>query len=219
MFFIYRIWHLSGKNIYIATPLTICVILLFVDEFAFFVKTCIFSVIEQVQAISWLLYAGFGLSVFVDTFIAGLLSYLLLKSRNGVKRTTSLIHSLTLYTINTGVLISIASLCILTTYATMPHNYIFLAFFIPLSKLFVNSFLATLNIRSKIREGASRKELGSFSLPKPPGSSDGSRSQRLSESMRCNAIKLKKGATKPSGDETSSIEVLVEAKGRPLEEV
>jgi len=221
----------SGKKSFLAISLIIAVMILFVDEFAFSVKALTVSALDQIQSISWMLYAGFSLSVIVDIIIAVLLSYfLLLKSRNGFKSTNSLIRTLTLYTINTGLLVSIVSVCVLTTYATMPHNFIFFAFFIPLSKLFVNSFLATLNARAslRLREGPSRREFGSISLSKLSGSSTSNGTGSTSGTIinlensdpHYSAPKIGDRQIQKEiylkGEGTSSIEI--DTKGMPLEE-
>ncbi|KLO12045.1 hypothetical protein SCHPADRAFT_439343 [Schizopora paradoxa] len=165
LFFLYRVWSLSGRNYFLAISLEI-------HPYHGAVRFEASS-LAQVKSFSWALYVGFSLSLFLDTTLAGLLSLFLFQSRTDFKRTRSLINTLALYTINTGFIVCIVSLCVLITYATMPNNYIFFAFFIPLSKLFVNSFLATLNVRSRLQDGSSRREYGSFSLTKLSGTSSG----------------------------------------------
>ncbi|KAI0927054.1 hypothetical protein AcV5_007693 [Taiwanofungus camphoratus] len=56
-----------------------------------------------------------------------------------------------LYAVNTGILTSAISLCTLILYDTMPENFIFMCFYFIVSKLYANSFLATLNTRKVLR--------------------------------------------------------------------
>jgi len=58
---------------------------------------------------------------------------------------------MTLYAINTGGLTSAFSATTLILYDIMPHNFIFMSTYFVLSKLYVNSFLATLNTRKVVR--------------------------------------------------------------------
>jgi len=55
------------------------------------------------------------------------------------------------YTVQTGLLTSVASLGCVIAYAISPNTYIFLAIYFPLSKLYINALLATLNARDTVR--------------------------------------------------------------------
>jgi len=56
-----------------------------------------------------------------------------------------------LYVINTGVLTSFCSLTALALYAKYPDNLIFLAVEFPMTKLYVNAFLAMFNARRHLQ--------------------------------------------------------------------
>ncbi|TFK40616.1 histone acetylation protein-domain-containing protein [Crucibulum laeve] len=104
----------------------------------------------------WVTSAGLGSAAAADIIIAGALCYYLLQSRTGFSRTDSLITTLTVYSLTTGLITSvIAFICVVTAFlqfATMPTNYIWLAFFWIMGKCYVNSALAALNSRSSLRE-------------------------------------------------------------------
>jgi len=98
-----------------------------------------------------LLYLAFGGGVVADAIIASALCILLAKSRTGFRQTDSLVNILMVYTVNTGLLTSIVAAISLILYTVTPHNYIFLALYFNMSKLYLNALLATLNARSNLR--------------------------------------------------------------------
>ncbi|KAJ8453509.1 hypothetical protein ONZ51_g13555 [Trametes cubensis] len=63
----------------------------------------------------------------------------------------SIVNTLTLYAINTGVITSAISLSTLVLYDLMPTNFVFMAFYFVLSKVYANSFFAALNTRRSVR--------------------------------------------------------------------
>ncbi|KZS91159.1 hypothetical protein SISNIDRAFT_414524, partial [Sistotremastrum niveocremeum HHB9708] len=105
----------------------------------------------QLSTISWLLYLGFAMAVTGDFYIACSLCILLYRSRSGLKSTNSLVNTLIGYSVNTGLITSVTSTVCLFTYVAMPTNFVFLATYFPLSKLYVNAMLATLNCRDYLR--------------------------------------------------------------------
>ncbi|KAH7915480.1 hypothetical protein BJ138DRAFT_1141853 [Hygrophoropsis aurantiaca] len=101
-----------------------------------------------------------GLGVVNDMFMAAALCYYLQGMRSSSSSADSLINSLTLYAINTGVLTSACSLTTLILYNFMPKNFVFMCFYFVLSKLYAISFLATLNTRQIIRGRGTDREQG-----------------------------------------------------------
>jgi len=104
-----------------------------------------------------------------DSILAGLLCMLLWRSRSGIRRTDSIISTLILYTITTGLLTSVVAIFTVIIMLTMKGTYADAGSFYVLSKLYFSSFLATLGRRDKIRtkmEGAN----GMVSLPLQTGS-------------------------------------------------
>jgi len=93
--------------------------------------------------------------------IACALCYYLLKSRTGFARTDNLIATLIVYSLTTGLITSILAFICVVTFAIMPTNYIWLAFFWILGKCYVNSLLAALNSRDSLRERAKPRD-GTF---------------------------------------------------------
>jgi len=161
-FFCRSIWHLSN-NRPLACIISVLVFLTFVDGMGLGIKGFAIHTFAEFAAISWLLYSGFAIALVCDFLIAGSLCYYLFTSRTGYKGTDSLINILSTYAINTGLVTSIFCALCFITYAAMPDNYIFLAFYFPLSKLYVNALLATLNARGRLRE---KSAASSFTLSK-----------------------------------------------------
>ncbi|KAK0489890.1 hypothetical protein EDD18DRAFT_1187348 [Armillaria luteobubalina] len=106
----------------------------------------------QLDTLSALLYLNFAAGTTSDLSVALALCYYLYTSRTGFQRTDSLINILMAYTVNTGLVVAVDAMLGIVTYAAMPHNLIFLGFYLLLSKLYLNSYLASLNARQGLRE-------------------------------------------------------------------
>ncbi|KAJ3865321.1 hypothetical protein EV359DRAFT_80590 [Lentinula novae-zelandiae] len=116
-----------------------------------------------VITVSWLIESGNGLSITVnvlaavaDTYIAGLLTLLLHTSRTGFQRSDSIINKLIIFSINTGALTSLCAIASMLSILLAPATFIYISFFFCMGRLYANSLLATLNIRTLMRkEGGS----------------------------------------------------------------
>jgi len=102
--------------------------------------------------ISNLMYLSFAAGTGSDLSVAVSLCYHLHRSRTGFERTDGIIKILMQYTVNTGLLVAIDAAAGMICYILMPHNLIFLGFYLLLSKLYLNSYLASLNARDSLRE-------------------------------------------------------------------
>ncbi|KNZ78595.1 hypothetical protein J132_11165 [Termitomyces sp. J132] len=67
-------------------------------------------------------------------------------------RTDDLVNTLMTYTVYTGLIVGIDAALGMIFYTVMPSNFIFLAFYLLLSKLYLNSYLAVLNARDGLRK-------------------------------------------------------------------
>ncbi|OJT07146.1 hypothetical protein TRAPUB_1998, partial [Trametes pubescens] len=92
-----------------------------------------------------------GLGMATDVITAASLCFFLRGLKTGYHKDDSIVNTLTLYAINTGVITSAISLSTLILYDLMPTNFIFMAFYFVLSKVYANSFFAALNTRRSIR--------------------------------------------------------------------
>ncbi|KAL4251233.1 hypothetical protein ABKN59_006316 [Abortiporus biennis] len=149
--FAMRVWRFSQRNV----PVTLCIVILTIAQL---VVACYYTSqafqATSLTAVATLKLTGslsLGLGVATDVITAAALCFFLRGLRTGYSKDDSLIGSLTLYAINTGILTSAVSLACLILYDIMPDNFIFMAFYFVISKLYVNSFLATLNTRRVLR--------------------------------------------------------------------
>ncbi|KAJ7364703.1 hypothetical protein DFH08DRAFT_1073310 [Mycena albidolilacea] len=102
-----------------------------------------------------------------DLLIAGTLVVLLYGRRNaGLQLTVAMVDKLIAWTIETGVVTSIASIIMLVVFITLPSTFVWLAIFVTIPRLFANSLLASLNSRAALRHDNSHEF--EFSIPKSP---------------------------------------------------
>ncbi|TDL15906.1 hypothetical protein BD410DRAFT_902340 [Rickenella mellea] len=104
------------------------------------------------KSLTWVTCVGLGSAAAADILIAVSLCYFLHKSRTGFARTDTVITMLMVYAINTGLLTSIFATLSVIFYAAMPGNFVWISFFWSLGRLYINSFLATLNSREMLWE-------------------------------------------------------------------
>lgn len=96
--------------------------------------------------------APFGVfTIMSDILIAGSLCVLLYRSRTKYRRTNTIITTLMLYAVNRCLLTSVVAIAEMIVYKIMPDSLWYMAVDFVAGKLFVNSFLATLNSRQSIR--------------------------------------------------------------------
>ncbi|KAL4247821.1 hypothetical protein ABKN59_007104 [Abortiporus biennis] len=163
-----------------------------------------------------LISSAFTAVAATDTAIASLLCFNFLQRRSGFKRTDTQLQILIKYAIHTALLTSIVAITSLITFLTMPHNLVFIAIFITLPKLFLNSLLATLNAREQLRERF-ESNIESVHLSRIPGggselSSDFSkREQPMMFDLGC--VKVDREEVQTDGDgyaisgQTKTIEI------------
>lgn len=101
----------------------------------------------------------------VDVMVAFSLCYNLIEHRRSVTvslRTVRLLDQLIMWTIQTGLITSLAAVTMTICFLTMKDNYIWLGVYMFLARLFSNSLLASLNARSNLRK------LGGFGMAEYP---------------------------------------------------
>ncbi|KAI0754875.1 hypothetical protein C8Q80DRAFT_1266413 [Daedaleopsis nitida] len=147
-----RVWRFSNNNI----PVTGVILLLTFGELgvasvytyqAFQLKS-----LADIGSMKHIGSLSLALGMATDVVIAAALCYFLWSLRTGHRKDDSVVNSLIIYAISTGGLTSVISLTTLILYNFMPDNFIFMAFYFVLSKIYANSFLAALNTR-RIRRG------------------------------------------------------------------
>ncbi|TDL20344.1 hypothetical protein BD410DRAFT_380052 [Rickenella mellea] len=164
--FAWRIWILSGRNWKLLLSVMTLAMIDLVGGLGFGIKSYFYETFADFHKIAWVIYATLGINVVADLWTATSLCYLLNRSRSGIKRTDSMISKLMVYCINTGLLTSVFSIGCFVSYATMPTNFVFVAFYAQLPKLYLNALLATLNARGALRERVNHTQfMGSSSPP------------------------------------------------------
>ncbi|EPQ52566.1 hypothetical protein GLOTRDRAFT_131800 [Gloeophyllum trabeum ATCC 11539] len=149
-FYIMRIWHFGNRKsaMILILPAFIAPTFLFVNfaNPSFFVGGEHFTIAEWFTCIAAASYAV------TDIGIASMLCYYLYTSRHLVSATSkSMINNLINYAIATGLLTSIIMLTYLVTFVALAGDMIFLAVYFVGTKVYVNSLLAALNNRERLR--------------------------------------------------------------------
>ncbi|KAK0201665.1 hypothetical protein DFS33DRAFT_1349111 [Desarmillaria ectypa] len=156
-----RVYILS-RNIFITTTIVVLSCFHFGLGIVFTLKSFRLGSMGEFQQLIWVTSAGNGSSAAADILIAASLCFYLYRSRTGYSRTDSLISTLIVYSVTTGLVSSLIGIVIVITFAVMPNNYIWLAFCWVGGKCYVNSFLASLNCRCSLREKAAQSSDKTF---------------------------------------------------------
>ncbi|KAJ7175490.1 hypothetical protein C8R46DRAFT_1249104 [Mycena filopes] len=99
------------------------------------------------QAITTLQTAA---SVLCDVVITIHLCFYLARSKTGLVTTERMLRALAIHAVNRGMLTTITSILTMTLFLVSPHTFWFFLSIAPNSKLYMNSMLATLNMRGHI---------------------------------------------------------------------
>ncbi|KAJ7500033.1 hypothetical protein FB451DRAFT_1207286 [Mycena latifolia] len=102
----------------------------------------------------WLITAALNVGAILDLLISASLCFYIrqLYTPYNLPRSEELIHRLVAWTIQTGLITSITSVAVVISFQTMKHNFIWLALYTFLAKLYSNSLLVSLNARPQRRE-------------------------------------------------------------------
>ncbi|KAI0328457.1 hypothetical protein GY45DRAFT_1003362 [Cubamyces sp. BRFM 1775] len=151
-FFAHRVYVLSGFSWWLTVPILVLAGGRLVSAL---VSTSEMMTLQSYEAfvdrVGWVFTMGLSLSTAVDVLITLSLITLLQRSRTGFSTTDHLIDTVTLYTVETGLVTSITTAVSLVCWLVMPRNLIFLALHFSISKLYATSTLATLNARKSLR--------------------------------------------------------------------
>ncbi|KLO12346.1 hypothetical protein SCHPADRAFT_905150 [Schizopora paradoxa] len=153
LFLVQRVWALSHRNI----PVTVILLLLVTGEFIsttlYFARAIQFELFSELPEIFNISRSINILGAASDVAIALTLIFLLQRSRTGFSRSETIITKLVIFTINTGLLTSGCAVMSLITITVFPNNFIYITFFVLISKLYTNTLFATLNARKSTRGG------------------------------------------------------------------
>jgi len=118
----------------------------------------------------WLITAALNVGVVVDLIICVSLCFYIrqLYTPYNLPKSEELIHRLIVWTIQTGLITSITSVAVVISFQTMKHNFIWLALYTFLAKLYSNSLLVSLNARPQNRENVRAPSPKSWDASRPP---------------------------------------------------
>ncbi|KAJ7367925.1 hypothetical protein DFH08DRAFT_946898 [Mycena albidolilacea] len=150
-FYAHTIWKVS-KNILT----TVFVSVLAVATFGLGIYTTVHLFqnpgLNSISSRSFLIVSGLvqGLAALNDIVITASLSYYLHIKRSGLPSSEKLIDTLIVYAVSRGVLTAVAQIMFLVLNVAMPHHQYWLPFHLVVGKLYINSVLASLNVRSSL---------------------------------------------------------------------
>jgi len=153
-FYVWRVWKLSGS--FIISGAIWSIALAQFGAFLYYVAQ-VFDVPSAADLSSKLgPYAILvnALGAACDICIAVAMVFYLRRSRTSIKRTNHMLRSITLFTVTTGIISSVCAILVLSMAGAFPGTNIEIPPYFMLTRIYANSFLATLNVRDHLREGA-----------------------------------------------------------------
>jgi len=151
LFYLSRIHKLSKGNLYLTIPIALlCFSRLGVAYSAGFelFKSKTFHNFLPHKAF---LIATLAISAGTEMVIAGSRWYFLRRIREGYSMSHEAVDAVLVFTLNDGIMTCAVVLAAVILFITMPHYWIFTAFFFSIAKVSGNSLLATLNLRNWYR--------------------------------------------------------------------
>ncbi|KAL5482961.1 hypothetical protein ACEPAI_9556 [Sanghuangporus weigelae] len=163
-FFLLRVWRLSQKNIPVVVVLGALILASLVLSIVYTVKGLDIRVFSRLTEIYALNRSINVINAVTDVALAAALIYLLQQSRTGFKRSNHIINRLIFFSLNTGLLTSIDAIVTLVMNTMYGSTFLYILFFLNTSRLYTNSFMATLNSRKAFRGLDDSTDGESFSL-------------------------------------------------------
>ncbi|KAJ3553804.1 hypothetical protein NM688_g3422 [Phlebia brevispora] len=167
-FFTIRVWTLSKRNKWLCGLIIVLAFARMVSAFGTVAEMQRFHTWRAFhRGAAWIFTTGLAISTAVDFLIALSLLWFLKRSRTGFTSMDLIIDMIMVYTVENGLLTSMCTVASFVCWLTMPRNFIFLGLHFCISKLYANSFLATLNARAHIKERStsSREQHNSYHMP------------------------------------------------------
>ncbi|EMD36416.1 hypothetical protein CERSUDRAFT_84570 [Gelatoporia subvermispora B] len=150
--FILRIYSISGRKWYLVVPIMVFSLIEFIDVMMFCIRGLIIDSFQGFTKLATTAYIGLGSTALADILIAVIQVVVLWRMRTGFRATDTVVRTLMVYSINTGLLTSICAIATILSFALIPGTLIYSAFYVVLPKLLLNSCLAMLNARRDLRQ-------------------------------------------------------------------
>ncbi|EIW57862.1 uncharacterized protein TRAVEDRAFT_21340 [Trametes versicolor FP-101664 SS1] len=160
IFFAARVYKLDKRY----RTLLAMAIIMFLVELAFTVKGFAIGTIDSLNKYAWMQSGGFGVVISADIMLTFVLALALHQRRTGFKITNSKIDLLIAYAIGTGLVTLIFAMACFITALASPGNLLFGALDLICVKVYINSVLATLNMRPSAASAGSGDRLGTIDL-------------------------------------------------------
>ncbi|KAJ7601544.1 hypothetical protein DFH06DRAFT_1352628 [Mycena polygramma] len=174
-FYGWQIWRLSG-NIFVTGGILLLAVAAFVLGLYITVHLFRFPTIASIathsfQSVSAPVQATAGACNIAITL--ALIFYFHSRRRSGIKTTEAILHTLIIYAMCRGILTSIAQIMFLILNVAFPQRTYWQPFHQLVGKLYVNSILASVNVRKAVRgKGDSERSAPSgIKLPRSLGAS------------------------------------------------
>jgi hypothetical protein len=118
----------------------------------------------------WLITSALNVGAVLDVLIAVSLCFYIrqLYTPYNLPRSEELIHRLVTWTIQTGLITSLMSVATVIAFQTMKHNFVWLALYTFLAKLYSNSLFVSLNARPHNRATVRAPSPKSWDVTPPP---------------------------------------------------
>ncbi|KAI0790445.1 hypothetical protein C8Q75DRAFT_806369 [Abortiporus biennis] len=169
LFYIWRIWKLSRENKYLTGFCTLIGLLHFAFQLDMPIRTIrIPELLVAETSLQKIGIASLSLTLFKEFVYVYALSYLLVRSRTGFKKTDSIITKLIVIVISTGGFTIAIDFAGLIAYIVSPTTLFVFMFQMLLPKLLVNAVLTSLNLRSFVQQAADRISEPNFALSTIP---------------------------------------------------
>ncbi|PAV19224.1 hypothetical protein PNOK_0415700 [Pyrrhoderma noxium] len=165
-FYIIRIWILSKRNYIFTVTCSVLSIAQLTMTIIYFGKSIGIEFAVEIETIVAIARAVTSISAVTDSVIAASMVFLLMRSRTGFAQTDSLVQRIVIYTMGTGLTTGICEITSFILAFASPTTFFYIAFFLALPKLYLNSMMTSLNSRkgARSRSRSNTSELSSSSL-------------------------------------------------------
>ncbi|KLO17950.1 hypothetical protein SCHPADRAFT_139964 [Schizopora paradoxa] len=151
-FFLYRVFRLSHRNYLLVGVLAVLSAGQFTSIVVYFAKVYPMKTLAELSTLITLEKVCNILGAVSDLSIAASLVFLLRNSRSQsrFKQTQTLVNRMIMFSIKTGLITSFCAIMAFVSVLAWPETFMYIAFYLLISRLYANSLLATLNARTSL---------------------------------------------------------------------
>jgi len=210
-FYVYRVWKLSQRNYFLTGLILFLIVSCAGCGTVWVVISMRMGTYRNLLRINPLTITINALSTTIDIMIASSLVYLLNSARTGFRKSDTMINKLIIFVVNTGILTTICAIASLICLVASSNTLIYASFYFCIGRLYLNSFLATLNARQSISEQIDNVDHMLVSIPKSVVSSQTTkqnisiRIDKTQESVHDSSMRKLSPAEGPGHSPTSNL--------------